>query len=73
VAFVVCANAGVSDAVGAERKASAPTAKARTPNPTDVQIFSWFAHLVSLYNNNCGSTVEQFLFYPVCRLAIILS
>jgi hypothetical protein len=34
VAFVVvCANAGVSDAIGAERKASAPTAKARTPNP----------------------------------------
>ena len=44
--FVVgCPSAGVSDAVGAtERKASAPTAKIRTPSADSLHLHSFVGH-----------------------------
>jgi hypothetical protein len=51
VFVVCCANAGASDANGAERKASAPTAKARTPN-IDRRSDTFIVCLVYVETNN---------------------
>ena len=63
VAFVVvcCAIAGVSGAIGAERRASAPTTKAAAPSADKRSVICNSCSYYSHVNNNCDSIIEDFL------------